>query len=342
MFFDPGDEQLVLAIAEAFPRSHFVLYLADIGKRNSFLKNQNDSSLIDNISLISQNGIYVLKNSDRLVDVAIYQPRKFIAHKLIESQLGICRLILKRGGRLYLLTHTRSGAKSHQKILEKVFEGDAEIIGRGGGGNRVVEIANNAVSRVQDGLCIRRLVDFDVLGLRVSLETEPSLFSTDDLDMGTRVLLENVDLSRFQRMLDIGCGWGAIGIVVALVNKAGRAVLADIDTRATSVASDNVRRLQLQKRVDVVATDSIRKIDGLFDLILSNPPFHADVEVLVSLFEAAYEKLRCNGELYIVVEQAYLHKFEKILMQSFGNARIHHKDVHNYFVLASEKKTLSR
>jgi len=139
-------------------------------------------------------------------------------------------------------------------------------------------------------------------------------------------------------MLDLGCGWGAIGLVAAVINNNGHIVLTDIDSRAAKVASDNVQRLGLQDKVSVIATDDVRQINGSFDLILSNPPFHADMVTLVNLFQAASDKLRKKGSIYVVVEKTYLSKLKKVLEQAFQNVKVYYEDMNiNFFVLVSRK-----
>ncbi|MBC8227998.1 methyltransferase, partial [bacterium] len=133
-------------------------------------------------------------------------------------------------------------------------------------------------------------------------------------------------------------GWGAIGIVAALINQNGHLVLTDIDSRAEKVAADNVHRLGLQDRVSVLATDDVSQINGSFDLILSNPPFHADTVTLVNLFKAASDKLRKKGSIYVVVEKTYLSKLKKVLEQTFRHVKVYYEDMNtNFFVLVSRK-----
>jgi 16S rRNA (guanine1207-N2)-methyltransferase len=181
-------------------------------------------------------------------------------------------------------------------------------------GNRVIKGVNRAhqPESVVEGL--RRKVSFQVLGRNFELESEPSLFSKDDLDIGTRVLLESVDLTSFRRLLDVGCGWGAVGIVAATVNPEGEVIMTDVDRRAVKVAKENTERLGLEDRVKTVATDDIYIIPGNFDLILSNPPFHADTGTLTGIFQKARSKLEKRGELYLVVEKTYLQKLQGVLI----------------------------
>ena len=338
LVFNSGDGTLGLAMAERFPQAHFLLYESHVGMSNSLLRKLQSSPDFSNVRVISEDELAQIPQTDNLLDVVVFEPRRFTALDLTKFQILAGKSLLKQGGRFYLVTHKRTGSSRHEKILTEIFGVDVRIVGKGGGGYKVLEATKNTIEQAQIEWNPRRKVHFEILDIEFDLESESSLFSKDDLDLGTRILLENVNLSSFERMLDLGCGWGAIGLVAAVINKNGRVVLTDIDSRAAKVASDNVQRLGLQDRVSVLATDDVRQINGSFDLILSNPPFHDDTVTLVNLFKAASDKLRKKGSIYVVVEKTYLSKLKKVLEQAFQNVKVYHEDMNtNFFVLMSRK-----
>ena len=173
-------------------------------------------------------------------------------------------------------------------------------------------------------------------GHAFSVTTEPSLFSKDKLDEGTRLLLETVDLKSFRRLLDVGCGWGPIGIAAATLNRDGKVVMTDIDLRATELARRNARDLGLDNRTEVIPTSDLKTIPGNFDLILSNPPFHQDYGTLIRLFRDSRGLLEKNGKMFVVVEKTYLEKFKSIFQETFGNFSITANN-EQYFVLEARK-----
>ena len=350
LVFNSGDGTLGLAIAERFPKSHFLLYESHVGISNSLLRKLHSSPDFSNVRIISEDEIAQIPQTDNLLDVVVFEPRRFTALDLTKFQILAGKSLLKQGGRFYLVTHKRAGSSRHEKMLAELFGVDVRTVGKGKGGYKVLEAIKDSIcslSRQDLGVPEtneqtewnpRRKIHFEIFDIEFDLESEPSLFSKDDLDLGTRVLLEKVNLSSFECMLDLGCGWGAIGLVAAVINKNGRVVLTDIESRAAKVASDNVQSLGLQDRVSVIATDDVRQINGSFDLILSNPPFHADMVTLVNLFKAASDKLRKKGSIYVVVEKTYLSKLQKVLGQAFRNVKVYHEDMNtNFFVLKSRK-----
>lgn len=334
LVMNAGNGALGLAIAAQYRQSQFLLHDSRLGMlRDSHTTSPGKQSAHGNVHVISEEELDQLRQADNAVDVIILQLHGFSALDLIRYQITQGYLCLREGGRFYLLSHKKTGGARHEALLTEIFGEDAQIESRGKKGYRIVEAIKGPGEQSKADFDIRRKVAFEILGQVFHLESEVSLFSKDDLDVGTRILLENVDLTSFERLLDVGCGWGAIGIVAARVNERGHVIMVDVDSRAVRVASDNVHRLNLQDRVSAIATDDIELIEGDFDLILSNPPFHSDRDALAGLFKKVASKTRKRGFLYIVVERTYLTKFLKILEQTYGNTKIHFEDVKSGFAI---------
>ncbi|MBN2566067.1 MAG: methyltransferase, partial [Candidatus Eisenbacteria bacterium] len=110
-------------------------------------------------------------------------------------------------------------------------------------------------------------------------------------------------------VIDIGCGYGAIGIAAAHLASVGRVVMVDTSARAVECASRNIRAHHLnharksgKPRVEAVIGDRFDPVAGeRFDRVLSNPPFHAGVDVLYPLVDEAYTHLRFHGRMYLVL-----------------------------------------
>lgn len=313
LVLEAGDGGLGLVMAAVHPQVKFLLHNADVSME---------------------------RLAGKEIDAVIYCPQVSgsapSSLDLIRAKIIFGAGMLKSDGKFFLVTRTKSGANSHRKIMTSVFGLNVAIIGRGGGGHRVL-MAQNSSGALRKIPSLRRNVQFSVYGHEFDLESESSLFSKDDLDLGTRILLEKVDLSGFERLLDVGCGWGAIGITAAAVNKAGEVVMVDINRRATEVARDNVSRMGFDNRVSVVATDNICDVDGSFDLVLSNPPFHAGTEQLMILFRQVKDKLRKKGRFYLVVERTYKQKLENVLGEVFGNVEIHCPEDRGFWIFAVRK-----
>lgn len=137
------------------------------------------------------------------------------------------------------------------------------------------------------------------LGVELSFTTDAGVFSRDGLDAGTRTLLEALP-PLAGRVLDLGCGWGALGGVLAKVYPQARFVLSDINARAVELARRNLRENGLSN-AEAVCGDGFAAVEGKFDWILTNPPIRAGKQVIYALFAQAKEFLAPGGTLALVI-----------------------------------------
>ena len=137
------------------------------------------------------------------------------------------------------------------------------------------------------------------LGVEMDFVTDAGVFSRDGLDAGTRVLLEALPpLSG--RVLDLGCGWGALGGVLAKKWADVRFVLTDVNERAAALAERNLKLNGLDN-FEVVCGDGFAAVEGTFDWIVTNPPIRAGKQVIYALFAEAKNYLAPGGTLALVI-----------------------------------------
>ena len=146
-----------------------------------------------------------------------------------------------------------------------------------------------------------RDVEFEVLGQKIRCTTDAATFSRDGLDMGTRILLEALPPLR-GRVLDLGCGWGAVGVALGRREPHLELVLTDINARATALAQRNLR-LNGVSNAHVVQGDGFESVEGDFDAIVFNPPIRTGKETIYGLFAGSARHLKANGEMYIVIRK---------------------------------------
>ena len=155
-------------------------------------------------------------------------------------------------------------------------------------------------------------------GFDVKLQTQAGVFAHRELDEGSRLLIEAMRVSPTARVLDWGCGYGAIGIVAAKLAARGYVTLVDVDVRATRLAQRNLE-LNGINNAEVVLGDGVHDLPAKarFDVILSNPPTHSGREVLDDLVASAYKALRPRGQLYLVINR--LLSLRREVEAVFGN-----------------------
>lgn len=142
--------------------------------------------------------------------------------------------------------------------------------------------------------------EFDYRGRTLRFTTDAGVFSRGEIDFGTRTLLNALPERMEGRVLDLGCGYGAVGVSVGAAN-AAQVVLSDVNTRALELAMANLKANGVQG--EVVESDGLTSVSGTFDYILTNPPIRAGKDVIYRLFLESANRLNPGGALYIVIRK---------------------------------------
>ncbi len=147
-----------------------------------------------------------------------------------------------------------------------------------------------------------RTLAYTYRGHHLTYETDAGTFSRDGVDEGSALLLSVLPENLAGRVLDLGCGWGAMGVCIAAANPQCEVTLTDINERAADLAGRNIRLNRLTN-ARAVCADGLAGAEGLFDLIALNPPIRAGKAVVYGLFAACRERLTPGGSLYIVIRK---------------------------------------
>lgn len=142
---------------------------------------------------------------------------------------------------------------------------------------------------------------FSYRGQDFRLMTDAGVFSRGELDAGTRILLSALPEHLTGDILDLGCGWGAIGICVASLNPDCRITFADINLRALELSRQNAAQQHIH--AGFIHSDGFAAIEGMFDCILTNPPIRAGKQTIYQMFADSLAHLRPGGALYLVIRK---------------------------------------
>jgi 16S rRNA (guanine1207-N2)-methyltransferase len=146
----------------------------------------------------------------------------------------------------------------------------------------------------------RRELRFLYRGELLSFVVDAGVFAAHGLDPGTALLIENLGLRRGDRVLDLGCGWGPVGIAAARSAPDGEVVLTDVNHRAVRLAQGNVVR-NGARNASVRAGRLFEPLGSeTFDVIATNPPYRAGRELVLELLEGAPLHLVAGGRLLLV------------------------------------------
>lgn len=139
-----------------------------------------------------------------------------------------------------------------------------------------------------------------VRGIQVTIESLSGVFSARKLDSGTRLLLEKMIVKDGWKILDLGCGYGIIGIVAAKLAPNGKVVLIDVNKRAVMLARHNIA-LNKISNAKVYLGDLYNPVRGeKFNTIITNPPQSAGWKIVKKIVEEAPRYLETKGILQVV------------------------------------------
>lgn len=178
---------------------------------------------------------------------------------------------------------------------------------------------------------------FNFKGQTFKFKTDNGVFSKDYIDYGSFAMLNSfipndIDLP----ILDMGSGYGPIGIVVSKIyNK--KTIMCEINERAYNLSLENIKNNNANS--EAFNSNLYEKVEGLeFSSIITNPPIRAGKDTVFSIYDGAYKHLAIGGELWVVIQKKQGAPSSKAhLIELFGNCDIINRD-HGYYILKSIKK----
>ncbi len=139
-------------------------------------------------------------------------------------------------------------------------------------------------------------------GFSLRLTSDAGVFSRDGVDYGSRVLIEHMDIPHNASVLDIGCGYGPIGLIAARLAPQGHVTLIDINERAVELARHNAEANGIPN-VSFAQSDLFAEVEAeTFDVILSNPPIRAGKVVVHRLLVESRTHLKPGGATWVVIQ----------------------------------------
>ena len=138
-------------------------------------------------------------------------------------------------------------------------------------------------------------------GHELHFTTDAGVFSRGEVDFGTDVLLRALPENLAGRVLDLGCGWGPVGISIGKNWPGYAIVMSDVNERALSLAAKNARDNGVTAQT--VISSGLDNVPGEFDFIITNPPIRAGKQVIYAMFAQSARQLRDQGEMYLVIRK---------------------------------------
>ena len=187
------------------------------------------------------------------------------------------------------------------------------------------------------------LVETSYRGHFLAFQTDSGVFSRLELDKGTALLLDTLPEKLSGEVLDMGCGYGVIGISVGRAYPGCVITMADVNSRAVELAAENAK--QNNVAAHTLQSDGYAAIpmEERFDLILQNPPIRAGKQVIYQMFADAAQRLSPDGSLWLVIRKQQGAPSAMTYLQTlFADARIMEKKSGYWIICCAHPKASAR
>lgn len=178
------------------------------------------------------------------------------------------------------------------------------------------------------------MINLELNNIKLEFETSDKVFSPSNIDKGTLAMLSQVEFNKNDKILDLGCGYGIVGIFASKLIGAENVIMCDLSPDAVALSKSNATNngiIDLQ----IIQSDGLDTItDNNFSLILSNPPYHVDFSVPKKFIEQSYKRLITGGKMYMVTKRKDWYKNK--LISVFGGVVI--VEIDGYYVFMAEKR----
>lgn len=284
---------------------------------------ENDIENATNLKL----GLY--KEIDRKYNKIIYAPQGYEPVKVVKNRINHLIDHLEEHGDLYIAGKKTNGINRYKSHLQSQTGETKKLTQEG---KQRIYRYNKTENFEPEQLEIETEFTAELDNLELDITACEGLFSPKQLDAGSKLLIEHIDLSEQDQVLDLACGYGIVGIFLQKKNGV-ELYLTDDNATATHYAEKNLKANNVENYI----LKNKDCLDGFknqkFDAIVSNPPTHQGENITREMFEQSYKSLRKGGELYLVYNQNM--KFRQQLTDFEETEILAEKD--NYRVLKATK-----
>lgn len=180
---------------------------------------------------------------------------------------------------------------------------------------------------------------FSLYGHDFNFNTDSGVFSKNTVDFGSWTLLDALEEAEFPagKIIDVGCGYGPIGLAIAYHYPKRQVDMVDVNERALDLARKNAAENQI-KNVNIYSSDVYMDVvETQYAAVITNPPIRAGKKIVHSILAGAKDHLMTGGSLIAVIQKKQGAPSAQVKMEEvFGNCEVLLKRK-GYFILKSVK-----
>lgn len=178
--------------------------------------------------------------------------------------------------------------------------------------------------------------DFTLLGNKIKFQTDSGVFSRSTVDFGSRTLIDAVTYNALidGPILDLGCGYGPIGLSIAKAYSNKEIVMSDVNLRAIELVKKNADINDI-KNIEVLESSVYDNISQKFAAILTNPPIRAGKDIVSAMVKDGVDHLLPGGSIWVVIQKKQgAPSIRKLMEETYGNVEVVTKNK-GYYILKS-------
>lgn len=145
-------------------------------------------------------------------------------------------------------------------------------------------------------------IKYTFYGKEIIYKVDLGVFSKDRVDFGSNLLLQSLPSFTNESILDVGCGYGTIGLSIAKAYADTQVMMCDVNMRAIELTQNNIDLNKLSN-AKVIESNCYEKINCKYDVIISNPPIRAGKKVVHEICLGASQFLKIGGKVYFVIQK---------------------------------------
>ncbi|MBR3887639.1 MAG: class I SAM-dependent methyltransferase [Clostridia bacterium] len=168
-----------------------------------------------------------------------------------------------------------------------------------------------------------RMITYELGENKFLFISDNGVFSKNHVDFATDFMIRTIYEEVNGSVLDVGCGYGPIGICMAKKNDVTKVTMLDVNHRALDLTKRNAEKNKVVDKVNILESNGFENINEKFNVIITNPPIRAGKEVIYKMYSDAKDSLVDGGILYLVINKKHgAPSTIKFLESLYGNCEV--------------------